>query len=154
MKRPPLTAITSLVFSAHPRSSRAGLTLLELFVALGIFSVVALGLVSAILGADRLRTFSRERAAAGLAAASRVEEVLASDWEALPARSGETFPVAIEGQAGSWALTPLAGDPEPGLVTISDGASPDLRRVRVTVRWRSRAGGEGRVELSTLVARH
>lgn len=147
-------SITSTVIRRSLRSLQAGLTLVELFIALAILGVVTLGLVSSIVTADRLRTFSRERAAAGLAATSQVEAVLASEWDDLLARSGEGFPVQVESEAGVWQLSPLEGEPAPGRVTVSDAASPDLRQVQVTVRWRSRAGGEGVVTLGTLVARH
>lgn len=150
--RPP--SITRLVIRRSTRSLRAGLTLLELFIALAILGVVSLGLVSSITTADRLRFFSRERAAAGLAATGQLEDVLATRWDDLLARSGESFPVAVESEVGTWQLTPLEGEPGPGRVTVGDATRPDLRQVQVTVRWRSRAGGEGVVTLRTLIARH
>lgn len=133
---------------------RRTLSLLELLIATALLSVVLLSLFGSLFSSDRLRTLTRERTAAGLRAVSMLEEVAASDWDALPGRSGETFEVAVETGNGGWQLEPPAGLPAPGLVTVVDAASPDLRQIRVSVRWSSRAGGESRFEMCTLVARH
>lgn len=133
---------------------RRHLSLLELLIAIALLTMVLLALFGSLFSSDRLRTFTRERTAAGLRAVSVIEEVAATPWDALPARSGETFPVRVETHGGGWRLEPPAGLAEPGLVTVVDAASPDLRQIRVSVRWRSRVGGEGRFEMTTLVARH
>src|SRR5688500_2592545 len=85
------------------RTSR-GMTLLEVVVALSLLMVLLLGLASGMTSGMSLDALTRERVAATIQAASRMDEVVALDWDQLPTRDGETFDVTLTSEQGNYTL--------------------------------------------------
>ncbi|RMG10413.1 MAG: hypothetical protein D6731_17465 [Planctomycetota bacterium] len=133
-----------------------GFSLLEVLFAMGVLATVLLALASIVHSSSRLDQVSRERILAYQAAASRLELVLGEPWDTLLARNGETFTITGELPSGNVAerLRAGGGRTAPGLVTVSETGTPDLRRVEVSVLWRSDLGKDLEVRLETLVAKH
>ncbi|MGE0709244.1 MAG: prepilin-type N-terminal cleavage/methylation domain-containing protein [Planctomycetota bacterium] len=130
-----------------------GLTLLELVVAVSLLTVVLLAFAGALLQGAALDAFTAERSAATAAGMSELEAVVAEPWELQPAQDGRTFEVWVTTESGPRALPPAASLAQPGRVSVVDLAAPDLRRVAVSVRWRSRSGADAALELETWVTR-
>lgn len=104
--------------------ARPGFSLLEVLVALGVFSLAALALVN--LTAESLRSQARveSRTLGGLVAETLAVEVMAAPDHPPPGRS--TGVVVLAGRAWDWARE------------VSGTEDPDLLRVIIEVR----AGGE------------
>ena len=106
---------------------RAGYTLIELIVALFVFTVGGLGLVatSAVIGRELLANAVRERA--GRIAASRLE-ILAAECRAATA-GGET----VGGISSEWSL----GFPDSSRVSLIESVTYPTRRGRRTDVYRA-----------------
>lgn len=125
------------------RERKSGFTLLEIALSVSLLIVLAAGVIAFFAISAKMQNTSREREVARVAAASKLEEIVAwLEYDTLAlAFSGTTFPAG--------PLTSPGGGP-PGTVTI-DSANPDLLLVTVTVNWTG-AGGEDVLELSTTIA--
>lgn len=139
------------------------MTILEILVSASILVVALFALFSALLGGQTVTGQSRERAQAALQAASRLEEVMALSWDDLgalittpPAPQDVQFDVT---PATTVKLKPVAGQTKAMFVTVVNTALPDLRQVRVRVRWRSSVGGangssDADLNMYALIAKH
>jgi type II secretory pathway pseudopilin PulG len=157
--------------STHaPRDARAALTLLEVVVAIGVLSIVLLGVFSAMSSAQRSDTLTRERAAASEEAFKMLDSLLAGE---VPDLAGPNVAVPFDVPFNSSRLVPAdpyptdpwtwVGETPPSSVTMAgiavarvgvdmlddDGTDPendDLMEVRVTVAWRSAAWQVGQAD--------
>jgi Tfp pilus assembly protein PilV len=133
---------------------RRSLTLLELLIAISVLVVILLAFASALFQGAALDALSVERTAAMNQALCTLEDVTAEPWASLLARNGETFDVNMHTGAATYPLPPGGALAKPGSVVVVDLANANLRRVEVTVTWRSRTGGDVTVSLVTLVSSH
>lgn len=136
------------------RDRSGGLSLLEILIAVVLLSLGLLGMFSALLGGQQVDALSREKTHALHAANTQMDEALASTWATLSSRNNTTFDVTFATAGGTSSLKTAADRSKPGLVTVSDTAKADLRRVEVSVKWTSRIGSEVEIVLRSLVARH
>jgi type II secretory pathway pseudopilin PulG len=151
---------TVLSAEPRPRSARAGLTLLEIVIAMGLLAVVLLGVFSQMASSMRLDAVARERDAVTRAAFQELEDrVMAiSDgadngpYDQLIAASPISFDVSIQRDGTTYLLEPATTSPNPngrvGLLTITvdpagtyDGGKAHLIRAEAKVRWRSASAG-------------
>ncbi|MDH3592000.1 MAG: prepilin-type N-terminal cleavage/methylation domain-containing protein [Planctomycetota bacterium] len=114
----------------------AGFTLIEVMFAGFTFAVAALGLVSAMVQGGRMTDTARDELGARMAMRSVVADILASPFDSITALQGTGFAVAD--------LAPTKDDKDgmPGEIILEAGPdkTKDIHRVRLRVRWRSRAG--------------
>jgi type II secretory pathway pseudopilin PulG len=140
------------------RGRRGGLTLLEVVFAVGVLSIILLGVFSAMNTAQRADALTRERRSASEVAFAMMDTLLSG--EAPPVVSGvvtpEWTPFAVPHNgstlkpADPYPMEPfggVAGAPEPptvggipvaglALTSVPDVANMNLIEVRVVVAWR------------------
>ena len=121
----------------------AGFTLLEIALSVALLVVLASGVIAFFAISAKMQNSSREREVARVAAASRMEEILA--W-----LDYDTLAAAFAGTSFSAGPLTAPGGGAPGAVTV-DSANPDLLLVTVRVAWEG-AGGSDELELSTTIA--
>ena len=127
-------------------SSRAGVSLVELIVALGI---TAMGLFSAIqlyfFSLDRVRTLNEVTVARSLLQ-NELERLRAAPFEALPTVEALPFSEGAFAESGlREAMGALTIRPYPGL-------ERGLKEVRAEISWRSRGGRRIQRAMTTLLA--
>jgi type II secretory pathway pseudopilin PulG len=134
------------------RRRRSGVTLVELVVALGVATIALLAFFGALYSSSSLDRHTRERSVAMARAQTTLEDLLGRSWDDLGLQDGKTFPVPFEVQPGQVVqLPPAPGLAEPGAIEVKPWGTTGLRRVRVTVRWRSNGNGVGELHLETLI---
>lgn len=126
----------------------AGMTLLELVIAVGVLSVGALATLGTMTTSAEVDEEMRERSIALRAAVSRLESIVAYDydddiqnlvtWAQLPANSSFTVDGLAPPEAAGGGPV-LVANPTHGTVTV-DAADPDRIRFIVTVSWSGRRG--------------
>jgi hypothetical protein len=128
---------------------RAGLTIVEVAIALGVLSVLVSGLFSSLMTTLRTDVAVEERRAASATASRELDRVLADPGLAFVSAVSyfdvqrETGRVAAAGQNLLASAAPLpagwtqarAGRIE--VVRDPGGLGPDLLRITVSVRWRA-----------------
>lgn len=134
-------------------SGRAAFSLVELMLAVAVFTIALLGLMSALTSSQQLDSMTRERSEITMQALTRMDDVLAETWDTIDARNAEAFDVTLATDAGAVTLTPGGGRAQSGLVEVTTPAT-DLRLVHVSVRWKTSANGTGTVDLYSMIGRH
>lgn len=145
------------------RGRRTAFSLVEVTVALGVLSILFAGLIGAILTSASHATAVREHQAASQAALARLDQEMTAEYSAFTG----SFPVFVTTGRTNAAGTALRAQltPAPSAFFPQDAANPtnaghvtrtlnpdgntgtDLMEVRVTVAWRSAAGGNARVDV-------
>ena len=124
------------------RGLAAGFTLLELAVAFSILVIAIMGIYSTMIYVLAINRLNRETQLATTACQQRIEELLAEDWQKLPARDGE--PIQVSG------LPYPVGSNNNGTVLVdSTYISQNILKIIITVRWKS-LDRERSITLSTL----
>lgn len=144
----------------------AGLTIVEIVLALGVLSIFLTGVFAAMLHAQRADVLTRERAAASEACFRELDRVLSNPSYATVVNIVDTFDVRYDtgrsaaGEPVSASLGPA--DPYPAdlqprpsathagtVVTVQDpdgDGSNDVLEVRASVAWRAADGSNQRVD--------
>lgn len=149
------------------RASSAGLTVVEVTVALAVLTMLLVGVFGAMSVAMRADIAAREHRAASDAAFAQLERRLAEpDFEAVATEGADGFHVTLDvaGQGSRPKLAPAARtffDPGPDEATMAGHVrvvrNPDretppsdgLIEIRVTVAWRSHDGSDRRVDVAS-----
>lgn len=161
------------------RSSRSGLTLIEIVMATAVLSIVLLGMFGAMDSSQRADVLTRERAAAAEACHSMLDSVLTGPMPGsgnalelafavnydtgngnVPLKPATTYPSDPWTFKGSGSGAPmLAGVAVAGVaivkggVNVGDGTpnedNTNLIEARVLVAWRSADGSDQRVEATS-----
>lgn len=138
---------------------RRGFTLLEVVLALGVLSVLLIGLFSCLASSMRVDGLTREHQAASEAAAGQLDVYLTDP--ALTFQDAEAY-FDVPSKVGGAVLAPPAPLPpgwtqaRAGRVELRlnpDGLGSDLLRVSVSVAWRAADGTAQRVDLVSLRTR-
>lgn len=121
---------------------RSGFTIIEVAFALAILALVIVGALAALGSASRLREVHRERTVALAAAASKLDEAFAADFQT----------VATAWNGSRFAAPPLvdaSGSADVGTVSVTveqdlDPATDqdDILLVEARVEWTGVAGGQ------------
>ncbi len=120
--------------------SEAGLTLLELVVALSVFVVMVLGVAATIDSGLNLTRNNRQRSVAANLASQEMDTVRQTDFTALTARTvtevvdGSTYTI---NRSLTWVSKSATSGPCNGVTS-----DPQMLRVRVTVTWATMHGLE------------
>ena len=121
------------------RRRSAGLSLIEIMIALGIVSVALCGIISAVLHSQTMQDLNRQLDLARNAAMAKMDEVRARDFDTVVATYGGA--ANANNRFGVTGLPPLAAVAanQIGVVTL-DTSNSSLIEVRVRVEWRSQKG--------------
>ena len=131
------------------RSRRAGVSLLELMIALSVIAIALLGIVGVLLQTLSVKEANREQQSAKTAATRRLEIVRTaaqSDFATVAATyAGSTFSVPD--------LSNLATADKRGLGTVLiDSSNPNLLDVRILITWAG-VRGDSRYEVRSMLTR-
>lgn len=150
-----------------PPSGRAGLTLVEIVMAVGLFSLLVLGLFSSMTTAMKVEAMTREHQAAS-EAATRQLDLFMTDPALAFADTTTYFDVQFKtdkDQTGTPTVSLLRpSNPlptgwtgtRPGRVLVDldpDGMGDNMVRITVTVAWRSADGNNMQVSMVSLRTR-
>jgi prepilin-type N-terminal cleavage/methylation domain-containing protein len=162
----------------HRRRSDRGLSLVEVVVAVGVLSIILLGLMASFASAQRADLLTREHQAASEAAFKQMDTLLMNpNFDAVPTKGH--FHVQFKSTGGAVNLkpaeTPPAGYEVPvdgsGDATLETGhytalqmtatngfsgdqlLGADCMQLSVTVAWRGADGSDQRVDLVTMRVR-
>ncbi len=143
---------------------RRGFTLVEVAAAAGLLAVTTLTFATAVTGAVRLETQTRERTWARMAAQQKLEQLSALSSEDLQKNHAGPidFPVSFDLNGdGTTARgerllpAPASSETPPrteaGRITV-DFSYPSVAQVTVSVRWRSVSGKPGELKLRVNLA--
>jgi Tfp pilus assembly protein PilV len=125
----------------------SGLTLIEIVLAMIILTVGILSIFSVIIPSMYLEQVSREFDIAKAAAANKLEEIRASDFDTAYTTYNNNYFQVRE-------LSTPSGITNTGLVSISN-ANPDLLDITVTITWASqiRANANKSLSMKTMFAK-
>lgn len=149
--------------STHDQRRDAGLTLVEVTVAMALLTTIVAGVAATLSSAQLASSSTRERQAVSAAAFRHLDLVVATDPEQIVAVwDGTAFdvPAGVGGAFLAPATAPVNSGPDagrPGRIAVvadpeGDG-SGDLLEVRVTVAWRSLLGGDRTLAFASRVTR-
>jgi type II secretory pathway pseudopilin PulG len=136
------------------RSGQAGMSLVELMLALSASAVLVGSLLSGVVRLNGQRQLREERILALHACRNVLEDLRRGDLDAVRDANGRGFAVAGVRGTGS-GLSPVSGDADglPGSITVSPErtfGTDVLYRVTAAVDW-ARSRGRARVHLTTLM---
>ena len=120
----------------------AGFTLLELVVAFSLLAIAVMGIYSTMIYVQTANRINRETQLATTACQQRMEELLAEDWQKLPARDGESIQI-------SGLPYPVGSNNNGKVIVDSTYISQNILKIIVTVKWKS-LDKERSISLSTL----
>jgi prepilin-type N-terminal cleavage/methylation domain-containing protein len=134
------------------RQAKAGLTLIELAIALFVIALVFAGVYGMSSQVTRVMSLARGETRAVHAAQAEIERLRTTSWDAITAL-GSSYAVT---EAQNAAI----GDLPHGVASVTISPYPEtatnasIRRITVSVQWQDALGKVQTNELSTLIAQH
>ena len=122
--------------------SRSGFTLVEVLVALTIFAIALLGLVSLLTTTIQANAQARRMTAATNLAQDRLEEIRNMAYAAITSGSDSGQLTETGGTGGTGAIYTRSW-------TVAGGPAPNTKQVTVTVTWTDQTSRQ--VQLQTIV---
>lgn len=114
-----------------------GINLLDVCVSMAVLTFGVLGTVLMLLNAKEIKQFADEDTLAALAASTKMEEILATDWENIPTYNN----IPLD----SFFVKGLAlpdGSTAHGKIHIETDYEIFLHMITVTITWRSNYGNK------------
>ncbi|MBI2877303.1 MAG: prepilin-type N-terminal cleavage/methylation domain-containing protein [Candidatus Tectomicrobia bacterium] len=132
-----MSVLRPFLSSARKPMGERGFTLIEIFIALVVFTVALLSLASLLYTVVKGNAFSQKTALAVARAQERIEAFKNAGYSSLSSGSGSDTPET--GVTRSWVVT--VGSPAPSMATVA-----------VTVSWTDLDGKSRSMALSTIIS--